>query len=79
MSNEIFCDTDTLNWNKLMDSYEQYVDKYISFEKNAKDDMEALAEMLWSTLNEDNKVSLFVRYIDIATNTSESRIINKNK
>lgn len=44
MSNEIFCDTDTLNWNKLMDSYEQYVDKYISFEKNAKDDMEALAE-----------------------------------
>ena len=30
MSNEIFCDTDTLNWNKLMDSYEQYVDKYIS-------------------------------------------------
>ncbi len=25
MSNEIFSDTDTLDWNKLMDSYEQYV------------------------------------------------------
>lgn len=33
MSNEIFSDTDTPDWNKLMDSYEQYVDKYISFEK----------------------------------------------
>ena len=31
------------------------------------DDMDAFEEMLWSSLNEDNKVSLFVRYIDIAT------------
>ena len=33
---------------------------------------------LWNALNEDNKVSLFVRYIDIATGKYESRIINKN-
>ncbi|MDY4577280.1 MAG: inosine monophosphate cyclohydrolase, partial [Anaerobutyricum hallii] len=43
------------------------------------DDMDAFAELLWSSLNEDNKVSLFVRYIDIATGKYESKIINKNK
>ena len=43
------------------------------------DDMEAFANTLWSSLNEDNKVSLFVRYIDIATGKYESKIINKNQ
>ena len=43
------------------------------------DDMDAFADTLWSSLNEDNKVSLFVRYIDITTGTYESKIINKNK
>ncbi len=35
--------------------------------------------LVWSNLNEDNKVSLFVRYIDIETGSYETRIINKNK
>jgi len=43
------------------------------------DDMEAYTEMLWNSLNEENKVSLFVRYIDIATGTYETKIVNKNK
>lgn len=43
------------------------------------DDMDAFTEMVWNSLNEDNKVSLFVRYIDIATGTYETKIINKNK
>ncbi len=43
------------------------------------DDIDTFADKIWNALNEDNKVSLFVRYIDIATNTAESRIINKNK
>ena len=43
------------------------------------DDMEAFTEMLWNSLNEDNKVSLFVRYIDIATGNYETKIVNKNK
>lgn len=34
---------------------------------------------VWNSLNEDNKVSLFVRYIDIQTGTYETRIINKNQ
>lgn len=43
------------------------------------DDMDAFAAMLWDSLNEDNKVSLFVRYIDIVTGTYVSKIINKNQ
>ena len=43
------------------------------------DDIDAFTELLWSSLNEDNKVSLFTRYIDIATGKYETRIVNKNK
>ena len=42
------------------------------------DDMDSFTRMLWESLNMDNKVSLFVRYIDIATGKYESRIVNKN-
>lgn len=41
--------------------------------------IEEFSKMLWTSLNEDNKVSLFVRYINIATGKFEERIINKNK
>lgn len=43
------------------------------------DDMEAFTELLWDSLDADNKVSLFVRYIDIATGKYETKIINKNQ
>lgn len=43
------------------------------------DDMEAFTDMLWNSLNEENKVSLFVRYIDITTGEYTSKIVNKNK
>lgn len=33
---------------------------------------------LWNALNEDNKVSLFVRYIDLATGETQTKIVNKN-
>ena len=42
------------------------------------DDMNAFTDALWNSLNEENKVSLFVRYIDIQTGTYETKIINKN-
>lgn len=42
------------------------------------DDMEGFAAMLWESLNEENKVSLFVRYIDIDTGKYVSKIINKH-
>ena len=42
-------------------------------------DMKGFTDMLWDSLNEANKVSLFVRYIDIATGRYTSAIVNKNK
>ncbi len=41
-------------------------------------DLDAFTSLLWDSLNEDNKVSLFVRFIDIETGAYESRIVNKN-
>ncbi len=41
--------------------------------------IDEFTKMVWENLNEDNKVSLFVRYIEIATGTYETRIVNKNK
>lgn len=41
-------------------------------------DMDEFTDTLWNSLNADNKVSLFVRYIDIATGKYESKIVNKN-
>ena len=43
------------------------------------DDMEKFTNMLWNNLNPENKVSLFVRYIDIATCRYETVIKNKNQ
>lgn len=41
-------------------------------------DIDGLTELLWSNLNADNRVSLFVRFIDLETGKYDSRIINKN-
>ena len=43
------------------------------------DDIDAFTESVWESLNADNKVSLFVRFIDIATGKYETRIVYKNK
>lgn len=42
-------------------------------------DIDAFTNDVWTNLNEENKVSLFVRFIDIATGTYETRIVNKNQ
>ena len=41
-------------------------------------DIDSLTDLIWTNLNEDNKVSLFVRYIDLATGETDTRIVNKN-
>ena len=41
--------------------------------------IDAFANSLWESLNEANKVSLFVRYVDLETGTAETRILNKNQ
>ena len=44
-----------------------------------EDDIDVFTDKLWNSLNEDNKVSLFVRFIDVATGETETKIVNKNK
>lgn len=42
-------------------------------------DIDSFTKAVWENLNEENKVSLFVRYIEIATGKYETRIVNKNQ
>lgn len=49
--------------------------KLISIPNNIDD----FADLIWNNLNEENKVSLFVRYIAVETGVYETRILNKNK
>lgn len=42
-------------------------------------DIDTFTSLVWESLNEENKVSLFVRYIDIENGKYETRIVNKNK
>lgn len=46
---------------------------------NITGNIDEFTNKIWTSLNEENKVSLFVRFIDIETGKSETRIINKNK
>ena len=48
----------------------------VSIEEN---DIDAFTKLVWDSLNEDNKVSLFTRMIDIASGKYETRIVNKNQ
>ena len=69
---------------KFIHTYNCDADPLPSFEGEPKTlelpDMEIddLTDLIWNNLNADNKVSLFVRYIDIESGESETRIVNKN-
>lgn len=65
-------------------TYQGDGDPLPSFEGEPKrigilDDIDDFTGLLWDSLNEDNKVSLFVRYIDIASGACETKIVNKNQ
>ncbi len=69
---------------RFIHTYEHDGDPLPSFEGEPKpvaipDDMEEFTDLLWENLDPDNKVSLFVRYIDIATGEYETRIVNKHQ
>ena len=42
-------------------------------------DIDEFTEEIWSNLNDSNKISLYVRYIDLENANEENRLINKNK
>ena len=43
------------------------------------DDIDEMTDRLWTSLNEQNKISLYVRYVDLKTGAAENRLVNKNK
>ncbi|MBQ7362920.1 MAG: IMP cyclohydrolase [Clostridia bacterium] len=69
---------------KFIHTYNSAGDPLPSFEGEPKTlelpslGIDALTELIWRNLNEENKVSLFVRYIDIKSGECETRIVNKN-
>lgn len=69
---------------KFIHTYNGEGDPLPSFEGEPKTlqlpdvDINTLTDILWNNLNDDNKVSLFVRYIDLETGNHTSRIVNKN-
>lgn len=68
---------------RLLHTYREDGDPLPSFEGEPTrilleaEEIDSFAKHIWESLNEENKVSLFVRYIEIETGNSESRIINK--
>ena len=84
------CNRFTFAYNECVAGEGHFIHTYMhdgnplpSFEGEPKlvaipDEIGAFTDMLWDSLNEDNKVSLFVRYIDIATGKYETKIVNKN-
>lgn len=68
---------------RFIHTYKENTTPLPSFEGEPKvisiptDDIDKLTNELWESLNDDNKISLFVRTIDIATGETETRIINK--
>lgn len=70
---------------KFIHTYSGAGDPLPSFEGEPKNveipcmPIDELTKLIWDNLNADNKVSLFVRYIDIETGEYESRIVNKNQ
>ena len=43
------------------------------------DSIDDMADDLWESLNAANRISLYVRYVDLKTGAAENRLINKNK
>lgn len=43
------------------------------------DDIDAFTDRLWNALDADNKISLYVRYIDLETGEEDNRLVNKNQ
>ena len=85
------CNRYTYTYNKPVAGEGHFIHTYMhdgnplpSFEGEPKwvsipDCMDEFTDLLWSSLNEENKVSLFVRYIDIENGKCETKIVNKNQ
>ena len=84
------CNRYTYNYEPLagaarfIHTYKENGDPIPSFEGEPEatlicGDIDEYTSLIWNSLNEENKVSLFVRYTDLASGETETRIINKNE
>ncbi len=85
------CNRYTFSYDKPLNGEGHFIHTYMgdgnplpSFEGEPKlvgisGNIDEFTDMLWNSLNEDNKVSLFVRYVNLEDKTEETRIVNKNK
>ena len=83
------CERFTFSYTNPINGIGHFIHTYIgdgsplpSFEGEPKkiaipNDINEFTNGLWNALNEDNKVSLFVRYIDIKSGKYVSKIVNK--
>ncbi len=88
--NDESCQRYTFSYNNPIAGEGRFIHTYMgdgnplpSFEGEPKkvgipNDIDEFTDGLWSALNEDNKVSLFVRFIDLESGKTETRIVNKN-
>lgn len=84
------CQRYTFSYNNPLAGEGHFIHTYMgdgsplpSFEGEPKlvgipNDIDGFTDGLWNALNEDNKVSLFVRFIDLESGETKSRIVNKN-
>ena len=85
------CQRYTFSYNNPLNGDGHFIHTYMgdgnplpSFEGEPKlvgisGNIDEFTDMLWNNLNEDNKVSLFVRYVNLETGEADTRIVNKNK
>ena len=85
------CQRFTFSYNNPLDGEGHFIHTYMgngtplpSFEGEPEpvainQDIDEFTETLWTSLNEDNKISLFVRYVNTSDCSTQTRIINKNK
>ena len=70
---------------RFIHTYQENLDPLPSFEGEPRKvaitapDAKTLANELWASLNEDNKVSLFVQYVDLASGERDTVILNKHQ
>ena len=70
---------------RFIHTYQENADPLPSFEGEPRrvaltaPDARALAQEIWASLNEDNKVSLYVCYRDLSTGKMDSVILNKHQ
>jgi len=77
-------DAPVAGFGHFIHTYQENLDPLPSFEGEPRrvicdaPNAQAFADLLWANLNEDNKVSLYVAYVDLATGETDTVIVNKN-